>query len=375
MTVTIGALKEAAPESRVALTPAVVATLVRDGLDVIIEKGAGVTAGFTDADYTQAGASVGTRKDVAKASIVACVSRPDAALTKSLKSGQVLVGLLDAWNDTKALEALGARGVHVISLDRLPRQISRAQTMDALSSQASIAGYRAAIVAAEAYGRYFPMMVTAAGTAKPASVLVLGAGVAGLQAIATARRLGARVTGYDVRPAARDEVTSLGAAFLSTSVDAVGEGGYARELTKEEAATQKAELAEAIAAFDIVITTAKVPGRKPPELVDKATVAAMRRGSVVVDLAAGPLGGNVAGTKPDARVETKNGVTLIGAGDIAREMAPAASDAYARNISAVVDAIITEGELLVSTADEVIGAMLIGAPEEASDAPKQEVSA
>lgn len=375
MTVTIGALKEPTPESRVALTPAVVATLVRDGLDVVIEKGAGVTAGFTDADYTEVGASVGTRKDVAKASIVACVSRPDAALAKSLTSGQVLVGLLDAWRDTAELEKLGAKGVHVVSLDRLPRQVSRAQVMDVLSSQASIAGYRAAIVAAEAYGRYFPMMVTAAGTAKPASVLVLGAGVAGLQAIATARRLGARVTGYDVRPAARDEVTSLGAAFLSTSVDAVGEGGYARELTAEESATQRKELSEAIAGFDIVITTAKVPGKKPPELVDKATVAAMRRGSVVVDLAAGPLGGNVAGVKPDARIETANGVTLIGAGEIARDMAPAASDAYARNISAVIDAIVTEGELLVSSVDEVIGAMLIGAPANEVSDSKQEVSA
>ena len=360
MPVTIGVLRDSAKdETRVALTPTVVAALVRDGLTVIVEKGAGAQAGFPDTDYSDAGATLATRKATLGGQVVVSVGRPDPAATKALTSGQALIGLLDTWRDAGELEALGARGVHVISLDRLPRQVSRAQTMDALSSQASISGYRAAIVAAEAYGRYFPMMVTAAGTAKPATVLVLGAGVAGLQAIATARRLGARVTGYDVRPAARDEVTSLGAAFLATSVDAVGEGGYARELTKEEAATQRAELSAAIAGFDIVITTAKVPGRKPPELVDKATVAAMRRGSVVVDLAAGPLGGNVAGITPHARVENKAGVTLIGAGEIAREMAPAASDAYARNIAAVIAALVHNDELLIDTQDEVISKMLV----------------
>jgi len=358
MPVSIGVLREAVEdETRVALTPPVVAVLVRDGLDVIVEKGAGERAGFPDSDYSAAGATLAARKATLAARVVVSVGRPDAAATKALKPGQALLGLLDAWREPQELTAL--EGVHVLSLDRLPRQISRAQTMDALSSQASIAGYRAAIVAAEAYGRYFPMMVTAAGTAKPATVLVLGAGVAGLQAIATARRLGARVTGYDVRPAAREEVTSLGAAFLATSVDAVGEGGYARELTAEESATQRAELSAAISGFDVVITTAKVPGRRPPELVDAETVAAMRQGSVVVDLAAGPLGGNVAGTRPDARIETANGVTLIGAGEIAREMAPAASDAFARNIAAVIAAIVIDGELTIDPNDEVISKMLV----------------
>jgi NAD(P) transhydrogenase subunit alpha len=360
MSVSIGVLREAAvDETRVALTPTVVAILTRDGHSVTVEKGAGELAGFPDAEYQAAGATIAARKATLGAQVVVSVGRPDASASKALASGQVLIGLFDVWRAPDELEALAERGVHVLSLDRLPRQVSRAQTMDALSSQASIAGYRAAIVAAEAYGRYFPMMVTAAGTAKPATVLVLGAGVAGLQAIATARRLGARVTGYDVRPAAREEVTSLGAAFLATSVDAVGEGGYARELTAEESATQRAELSAAIANFDIVITTAKVPGRKPPELVGADTVAAMRRGSVVVDLAAGPLGGNVAGTQQDATVVTPNGVTLIGAGEIARDMAPAASDAFARNVAAVIAAIVgAEGGLAVDPNDEVIGALL-----------------
>ncbi|MGC4174294.1 NAD(P) transhydrogenase subunit alpha [Demequina sp.] len=362
MPVSIGVLRESAEgETRVALTPPVVATLVRDGLSVTVEKGAGERAGFTDAEYKDAGATLATRKATLTSQVVVAVGRPDAAATKALKEGQALLGLV---------EGLEVSGVHVLSLERLPRQISRAQTMDALSSQASIAGYRAAIVAATAYGRYFPMMVTAAGTAKPASVLVLGAGVAGLQAIATARRLGARVSGYDVRPAAREEVTSLGASFLATTVSAVGEGGYARELTQEESAQQRAELSAAIAGFDIVITTAKVPGRKPPELVDSDTVAAMRRGSVIVDLAAGPLGGNVAGVGIDTWDLTTNGVMLIAAGDLPQQMAPAASDAYARNIAAVIAAIVSEGELAIDPTDEVVGALL-GAPA----AAKEEVPA
>lgn len=355
---TIAALREVAPgETRVALTPAVTALLVKDGETVIIEKGAGVAAGYPDADYVAAGASIGTRTKALGADAVAVIARPAPRDLAKFKEGQVLLGLLDTWNKPEQLDALTDRGVHALCFCRLPRQISRAQAMDALSSQASIAGYRAAIVAATAYGRYLPMMVTAAGTAKPASVLVLGAGVAGLQAIATARRLGARVTGYDVRPEAREEVASLGAAFLGTSVDAVGEGGYARELTPDEAEQQRAELATAIAGFDIVITTAQVPGRRPPVLIEAATVEAMRRGSVIVDLAAGKLGGNVAGIKLDTWELTPNGVTLIAAGDLPQQMAPAASDAYARNVRAVLAAIISDGAVHVDLKDDVIGAM------------------
>ncbi len=363
MAVTIAALAERAPEARIALTPPVISALARAGAAVIVEANAGAAAGFVDEDYVAAGASIATRANaIAAADVVACVRRPDAATLAALRAGQVVLGLLDVWDNPAELTAVADRGVSVLSFDSLPRQISRAQTMDVLSSQASIAGYRAAIVAAETYGRYFPMMVTAAGTAKPATVLVLGAGVAGLQAIATARRLGARVTGYDVRPDAREEVTSLGAAFLATAVDAVGEGGYARELTEHEAAQQRAELAAAIASFDVIIATAKVPGRTPPLLVTADTVAAMRRGSVIVDLAASSLGGNVAGSVPDAVTTTDAGVTIIGAGELAAQMAPAASDAFARNVTAVVASLIVDGALVVDPTDDVIGSMLTTAP-------------
>lgn len=367
MACTVAVLREGDGETRVALTPAVVAALVREGIDVVVEKGAGVQAGQPDAAYVESGATIATAAAALKAAdVLVGVGRPSDKVLSALKPGTVVVAQLDAWKEPEKLADAARRGVSLVALERLPRQISRAQTMDVLSSQASIAGYRAALVAAHAYGRYLPMMVTAAGTAKPASVLVLGAGVAGLQAIATARRLGARVTGYDVRPAAREEVTSLGAAFLDPGVDAEGAGGYARELTKEEAAAQQERLAAAIAAFDIVIATAKVPGRKPPLLVTKETVAAMRSGSVIVDLAASELGGNVAGSKDGETVVTKNGVTVIGAGQIAAQMAPAASDAYARNVQAVLAALVVEGAVTVDPADDVIGAMLITAEEESA---------
>lgn len=360
-------IRDALADPRTAMTPATVAQLTKAGHTVLIQKGVGVAAGFDDASYVEAGAEIVTAADaVARADVVTAVGRPDSTALGKLTSGQVVVAALDSWGDTAALEEAAARGVHLLALEKVPRQISRAQSMDILSSQASIAGYRAVIVAAEAYGRYFPMMVTAAGTAKPATVLVLGAGVAGLQAIATARRLGARVTGYDVRPAAREEVTSLGAHFLSTSVDAVGEGGYARELTAEEAATQQAELAAAMATFDMVIATAKVPGRKPPLLVPDTAVKGMRRGSVIVDLAASDKGGNVAGSKDGERVVTPNGVTIFGAGSIASDMAPAASDAFSRNVLAVLTALVVDGAITVDPTDDVMSAMLISAPEEAS---------
>ena len=235
----IATIRDAASDPRTAMTPATASQLVKAGNEVLVQKGVGVAAGFDDASYTAAGASVVTATDaVARADVVVAVGRPTPTTLARFKANQVFVALLDSWGDTEALDKAAAKGVKLLAMEKVPRQISRAQSMDVLSSQASISGYRAAIVATEAYGRYFPLMVTAAGTAKPATVLVLGAGVAGLQAIATARRLGARVTGYDVRPAAREEVGSLGAQFLSTSVDAVGEGGYARELTKEEAASR-----------------------------------------------------------------------------------------------------------------------------------------
>lgn len=362
MATTIAVVSDSAPrESRVALTPPVVAALIKTQATVLVEKGAGVAAGYLDETYADAGATLVTRaKAVKDATVVVSIGRPDTDVLEGVAADAVVIGLLESWDADAALASAAARGVRLIDLARLPREVSRAQTMDVLSSQASIAGYRAAIIAAEAYGRYFPMMVTAAGTAKPAAVLVLGAGVAGLQAIATARRLGARVTGYDVRPAAREEVTSLGAAFLTTSVgEATGDGGYARELTGDEAAQQQQELADAMAKFDIVITTARVPGRKPPLLVTEQTVAAMKRGAVIVDLAASALGGNVAGVVAGERTVTDSGVTIIGADALAADMAPAASDAFAKNVSAVIASMVTDGELSISAEDEVISAMLV----------------
>ena len=251
-----------------------------------------------------------------------------------------------------------------LSLDGLPRLLSSAQAMDVLSSQANAAGYKAALVAAEAFSGYFPMLMTAAGTMRPAKVLVLGAGVAGLQAIGTARRLGAVVTGYDVRDAARDEVLSTGASFLDLAaeggpVSAGGDGGYARELTADEREAQQAAMSKAIASFDIVITTAQVPGRRPPVLVRADAVAALAPGSVVVDLAAGPKGGNVEGIVADTTVVTDNGVTLIGAGNLPSSMSRAASSAYSRNIAALLAHLTTDGALTIDTADEITAGLLV----------------
>ena len=254
-----------------------------------------------------------------------------------------------------------SKGVTAVSLDLLPRTLSRAQGMDALSSQANVAGYKAALVAAEAYGRFFPMLITAAGTARPAKLLVLGTGVAGLQAIGTARRLGAQVSGYDVRPASKGEVESLGATFLelTSGVSAAGEGGYARELTAEERDAQQAELAAHIARHDVVITTAQVPGRRPPLLVTEEAVAAMASGSVIVDMGASSLGGNVAGSTPGQTVVTPNGVTIIGAENLAASVPTAASNAYSRNISALLLHMTADGALKIDTTDEIQAGVVV----------------
>jgi NAD(P) transhydrogenase subunit alpha len=374
-TLTVAALVERAPgERRVALVPETVARLVADGYEVLVEQGAGAGAFHPDDAYIAAGAKVDQLDAILEAAdVVLAVRRPEPDVLGRLREGQVLLGLLDARGDARAgLDALAEKGVSVLSLDLLPRTLSRAQTMDALSSQASVAGYRAVLVAAEAFGRYFPMMITAAGTARPAKVLVLGAGVAGLQAIGTARRLGAQVSGYDVRPAAREEVTSLGAGFLHTSVTAgAGEGGYARALTPEEQAAQQAELGQQIRTFDVVITTAQVPGGRPPVLVTAETLAAMGPGSVVVDLASGPLGGNVDGSQPGQRIVTDAGVTVIGAGDLPAQMATGASAAYSRNVTALLAAVVTDGALHLDPQDEVVGAVWVrpaAAPEAAPEA-------
>jgi NAD(P) transhydrogenase subunit alpha len=352
--VRVGVVQETAlGEQRVALTPDSASRLRGAGVEVLVESGAGARAWFPDEDYAQAGAAV-LEADVlfARADIVLCVNPLPA---QRLRSGQAVVGLLQPLLNPRLMADLAARGVIAISLDALPRTLTRAQSMDALSSQANVAGYKAVLVAADAFERFFPLLITAAGTSKPAEVLVLGAGVAGLQAIGTARRLGAVVRAYDVRPAARDEVKSLGAQFveLKSVAAAAGEGGYARALTADEQAAQQAELAEHIAKHDVVITTAQVPGRRPPLMVTADTVKSMRAGSVIVDMAASDLGGNVELSQPGETIVTSNGVTVIGAGNLPARMPTSASNAYARNISALLLHLLSEGQLAIDLDDEI----------------------
>ncbi|MDQ1742891.1 MAG: H+-translocating transhydrogenase subunit alpha, partial [Pseudonocardiales bacterium] len=313
-------------------------------------------AWFGDEAYAAAGAQLLPRAELlAQADLVLSVGPPAEDMLGLLRAGQSYLGLLAPLTNPGLVRTLTERGVTLISLDGLPRTLTRAQSMDALSSQASVAGYKAVLVAAEHYDRFFPMLMTAAGTSKPAAVLVLGAGVAGLQAIGTARRLGAVVSGYDVRPAAREEVKSLGAKFLElkAGIAAAGEGGYARELTAEERQAQQSELAEHIARHDIVITTAQVPGRTPPVLVTAETVARMRPGSVVVDLAASQLGGNVEGSVPGQTVLTANGVRVVGATNLPARMATSASQALSRNMAALVGHLVRDGELAIDLDDEI----------------------
>ena len=339
-------------ENRVAVTPDVVGRLGRAGFEVVLEAGAGTAAGFPDEAYVVAGARIAERSDVfAQADILAVVQRPDC---RRLRPGQIVIGLLRPYDAPEELA-----GVTALSFEGLPRTLSRAQTMDVLTSQANVAGYKAAVLAADTFGGFFPMMMTAAGTVRPAKVLVLGGGVAGLQAIGTARRLGALVTGYDVRAAARADIASTGAAVLDLGVDAEGEGGYARTLTADEQAAQQRALVDAIRDFDVVITTAQVPGHRPPELVPAAALAAMAPGSVVVDLAAGPLGGNVAGSPADGRTETENGVVVLGAGNLPAQLPRAASHAWARNLASVLEYLTQDGSVVLDPDDEITAGLLV----------------
>jgi H+-translocating NAD(P) transhydrogenase subunit alpha len=356
----VAVVKESAPgERRVALVPEATPRLRQAGLEVLVESGAGDGAWFPDSAYLEAGAEVVSHDDLyARADVILTVTRvePDA-----LKAGQAVIGMLSPLIDPRLAAGLAAHGVTAISLDGLPRTLSRAQGMDALTSQANVAGYKAAILAATEYGRFFPLLITAAGTARPAKLLVLGAGVAGLQAIGTARRLGAQVSGYDVRPASKGEVESLGATFIElTSVtNAAGEGGYARELTEQERQAQQAELESHIARHDIVITTAQVPGRKPPLLVNDDAVKQMAAGSVIVDMGASALGGNVAGSQPGETIVTGNGVTIVGAQNLPSTVPTAASNAYSRNISALLLHLVKEGELVIDTSDEIQAGVVV----------------
>jgi NAD(P) transhydrogenase subunit alpha len=340
-------------ERRVALVPDAAAKLARSGFQVVVEAGAGEQAGFTDDAYREAGVAVEAdrRALLDTADVVLSVQPPRLEDVARLRVGAATISFLQPATQDAIVEALAARGITAFSLELLPR-ISRAQSMDALSSQASLAGYKAVLMAANRLGKFFPMLMTAAGTIPPARILVLGAGVAGLQAIATARRLGAVVEAYDVRPAVKEEVKSLGASFLEFELEAQeGAGGYAREQSQEFLTKQRALLTERVAAADVVITTAAIPGRRAPLLVTAPMVKGMRRGSIIVDLAA-ETGGNCEVTQPGQVVEV-DGVWVDGTTNIPSTMALHASQLYARNVTNLLQHLTSDGQLKLDFEDEI----------------------
>jgi H+-translocating NAD(P) transhydrogenase subunit alpha len=345
----VGVPKETAPgERRVALVPEIVAKLTQAGFDIVVEPGAGEPAAFTDDSFREAGATLG---DPWGADLIAKVRKPSPDEVDRLHEGQVLIAHLQPLTDAEGIERLASRGVTGFAMESIPR-ITRAQPMDALSSQATVSGYKSVIVGADRLPRFLPMLMTAAGTVAPAKVLVIGAGVAGLQAIATARRLGAVVSGFDVRPAVKEQVESLGATFLELGV--VGEeteGGYARELTEDEQKRQQEALEARIGDFDLVVTTALIPGRPAPRLIPRSAIESMRPGSVIVDLAA-EAGGNAELTQADQEV-VHQGVTLLGPTNLPSAMPFHASQLYARNVSALLQHLAPEGELQLDFEDEI----------------------
>ncbi len=351
----IGVPKETAEgERRVALVPEVARKLTGSGLDVVVERGAGAEALIPDAQFEEAGATLtDDAATVWQSDVVVKVAPPNAEEIVRLGKDSVLIGFLAPLTNAEGVRALAVSGATAFALEAVPR-ISRAQSMDALSSQSNIAGYRAALLGAQEMGRFYPMLMTAAGTIRPATVLVLGAGVAGLQAIATARRLGAVVQGFDVRAAVKEQVESLGATFLEFDLggDLEGEGGYAKELTAEQQARQQELMAEAIGKVDVVITTALVPGRRAPILVTEEAVKKMKPGSIVVDLA-GEAGGNCELSEPGETV-IRHDVKLAAPLNVPSSMAEHASQLYARNIEALLGLMVDEGSLKLDFDDEVI---------------------
>jgi NAD(P) transhydrogenase subunit alpha len=356
--VNVVVLRETAEyERRVACVPDTVTRLKAAGLSVVIERGAGVAAGYSDESFVAAGAQLAGRDAAASADVILAVQPLPVADAATLRAGALVLSFLQPAAEPELLKAFADRGASAMSLERLPR-ISRAQSMDALSSQSLVTGYRAALVAAERLPRVFPLLMTAAGTVPPAKVLVLGAGVAGLQAIATARRLGAVVSAYDVRTAAAEEVKSLGATFVALDLESLeGAGGYAREMTEERAARQRELLTPFLAASDAVITTAAVPGRKAPLLVDTAMVEAMRPGTVIVDIAA-ESGGNCELARPGEEV-VHNGVVIWGGRNMPSGMAFDASRLYARNLANLVLLMTKDGKVVPDVDDEIVAGCLV----------------
>jgi proton-translocating NAD(P)+ transhydrogenase subunit alpha len=349
----------AAGERRVALVPETVSRLRGGGFEIRIARGAGESAGFPDADYGEAGAElVDASSLVAGADAIVRVAKPSAEETALLASGTVLIGFLEPLTDAEGVARLRERGVVAFAMESIPR-ITRAQSMDALSSQATIAGYKAVLLAADRVPKLFPMLMTAAGTIAPVRLLVIGAGVAGLQAIATARRLGAVVSAFDVRPAVKEQVESLGASFLDLGVRAEEtEGGYARELSPEDQARQQEALEERIPDFDVVITTAAVPGRPAPKLIPASAVERMRSGSVIVDLAA-ETGGN-------CEIVEHGGVEIVGTTNLPSLMAFHASQLYSRNVAALLQHLAPSGELALDWDDEITAGACVTRPEAAA---------
>ncbi len=355
----IGVPKEtAAGEHRVALVPEVVSKLKAKGLEVVVHDGAGTDALLPDAAFVEAGAGMtADSAEVWSSDVVVTIAPPDPEQIRALGSGSILIGFLAPLTSPQTTRALADAGATAFAMEAIPR-ISRAQSMDALSSQSNVAGYKAALLGAETMGRFYPMLMTAAGTIPPAKVLVLGVGVAGLQALATAKRLGARTTGYDVRPEVAEQVQSLGAQWLDLGLEASGEGGYARELTEEERARQQQALTDAIKGFDVVITTALVPGRPAPKLVTAEAVEGMKPGSVIIDLA-GEAGGNCELTEPGQTV-VRHDVKIVSPLNLPADMAEHSSQLFARNVLALLELLVGEdGALHLDFDDEIVAGACI----------------
>ncbi len=357
MTISIGIIKETAPgERRVALDPPTVAKLAKAGHKIFVESGAGTEAGHPDDSWGDAEIVADAKSLAGQCQVLLCVRRPSPDVLAALPKDALVIGALAPYSDFEDLAAAAEAGTSMISMELVPR-ITRAQAMDILSSQATVAGYKAVIIAADIAPRLFPMLTTAAGTLRPAKAVVIGAGVAGLQAIATARRLGAQVEAYDIRAAAREQVESLGAKMIDTGVDAESEGGYARELTDDERAQQAEALAKHLARADIVISTAAIPGRPAPKIITEAMVKDMQPGSVIIDIAA-ETGGNCELTQA-GEVVNVGGVLVAGPTNLPSKAPLHASEMYAKNVSNLLALMIKDGELVVDTEDEVIAGCLL----------------